>query len=93
MISGVPDLLENGRNDFTPGGKKARIGRGTVVLDGGMQLRQGVIGHQRKHVVLDVVVHVPVQIAVDPAHIHGAAVETVIEHVLGQTGVLRVARK
>ncbi len=55
-----------------------------------MQLRQRVIRHQRKHVVLHVVVHVPVQIAVDPAHVHRAAVETMIENILGQTGVLRV---
>ena len=41
--------------------------------------------------VLDVVVHVPVQIAVDPVHIDRAAVETVVENILGKAGVLRVA--
>ena len=55
-----------------------------------MQLGQRVIRHQREHVVLDVVVHVPVQITVDPAHVHRPAVETVIENIFGQTRVLRV---
>ena len=90
MIAGILNLPENGGHDFTPGGEKARIGRRTIVFHRGMQLRQRVIRHQGEHMVLDVVVHVPVQIPVDPAHVHRAAVEPVIEHILGQTRVLRV---
>ena len=64
-----------------------------VVLHDRMQLRQRVIRHQREHVVLDVVVHVPVEKPVDRIHVHRAAVEPMIEHVLRQPGMLGDDRK
>ena len=91
VISGILDLPEYSRHNFTPGREEAWIGCGTVVLHDGMQPGQRVIRHQREHMVLNVVVHVPVQITVDPAHVHRAAVEPVIEHILSQTRVLRVS--
>ena len=48
------------------------------------------IGHQGEHVVLDVIVHVPIQEAVDAVHIDRPAVEPMIEHILGEAGVLGV---
>ena len=39
---------------------------------------------------LHMVAHVPIQVAVEPVHVDGAAVQAVIEHVLGQPGVLGV---
>src|SRR5450631_3748139 len=56
-----------------------------------MQPGQRMIWNEREHVVLDMVVHVPVEIAVDQIHVHGPAVETVIEHVLCKAGMLRHA--
>ena len=53
-----------------------------------MQLGKPVVRHHREHVVLDVVVHVPVQEPVDPAHLHRAGVQPVVEHVLAEPGVL-----
>jgi len=38
--------------------------------------------------VLYVIVHVPVEVTVDWIHVHCAAVETVVKHVLSQAGVL-----
>ena len=37
---------------------------------------------------LDVIVHVPVEVAVDRVHVDGAAVETVIENIFRQARVL-----
>ena len=56
-----------------------------------MKLWQGVEGHQRKHVMLDVVVHVPVQKPVNWVHIYRAAVQPVVEDVLGKAGVLGIS--
>jgi hypothetical protein len=58
------------------------------VLDLLVQLRQPVVRDHREHVVLDVVVHVPVQEPVDHAHLHRAGVQPVVEHVLAHAGVL-----
>ena len=78
--------------NLAPCGKDWRTASGSP-LDSLVQPGQRVIRHQRKHVVLDVVVHVPVEIADDRIHVHGAAVEPMIEHVLSQAGVLRVAHR
>ena len=88
MVRGVFDLLENGRNNFTPGGQETRIRRWAIVLYDSVQLRQRVVGHQREHVMLDVIVHVPVQIPMDRIHVHRPAIETVIEDILGQASML-----
>ena len=90
MICRVLDLPENRGNDFPPGGKKARIRCGAIVLHGRVQLGQRMIRHQGKHMVFHVVIHVRVQIPVDWIHVHGSAVQSVVEDVLSQAGVLRV---
>ena len=54
-----------------------------------MQLRQRVIRHHREHVVLDMVVHVPVDEAADRVHQHGARVEPVIDDVVGEPAMLQ----
>ena len=91
VISGVLDLLAQRRNDFAPRVRNTRIGRGAVVLYRGVESGQRMIGNQREHVVLNVVVHVPVEIAVDQIHVYRPAVETVVEHILCQAGMLRHA--
>ena len=48
------------------------------------------VGHEREHVVLDVVIHVPVDEPADRIHVNRPAVEAVVQNILGQAGVLRV---
>ena len=84
-------MAEDGGDDFAPGLAQAAVGRGHVGFDEFVQFGQGVIGHQRKHVVLDVVVHVPIQVAVDRVHVDRAAIEAVVEHVFGEPGMLGIA--
>ena len=62
------------------------------MFDPGVQLRQAVIGHHGKHMMFDMIVHVPVNKPADPVHIYGAAVKSVIGHVVGQPAVLQQAR-
>ena len=62
-----------------------------IVLHQFMQSRQCMVRHQREHVVLDVVIHVPVEIPVDRVHVDRAAIEPVVENVFGQSGVLSKA--
>lgn len=54
-----------------------------------MQPGQRVVRHHREHVVLDMVVHIPVQPAHHRVHINGAAVQPVVKHVFGQPAVLQ----
>src|SRR5208283_2767740 len=86
---GVLDLPQDRGDDLLPGGEQARVGRGHVVPHNLVQAGQRVVGNQREHVVLRVVVHVPVQEAVDGVHVHRPAVQAVIKDVLGQARVLR----
>ena len=53
-----------------------------------MEPGQRVVRHKGEHVVLHVIVHVPVEVAVDRVHVHRPAVETVIQDILRQTGML-----
>ena len=54
-----------------------------------VQPGQRVIRHQREHVVLDVVIHVPVDEAADRIHVNSAAIEAMVKNILRQPGVLR----
>ena len=58
------------------------------MFDQFVEFGQGVIGDQRKHVVFEVVVHVPVEVAVDGVHIDGAAVKAMVKDVFGETSML-----
>src|SRR5207247_1096213 len=57
----VPQLAQHRRDDLLVRGPQRRVDRRAVVLDLLVQLRQPVVRDHRKHVVLDGVVHVPVQ--------------------------------
>ena len=57
-----------------------------------MKGRQGVIRHHREHVMLDVVVHVPVEESYDGVHVDSAAVEPVVQDILVKSEVLRDRR-
>lgn len=54
-------------------------------------MQKRVVGDEQEHVVLDVMVHIPVQVVIDWVYVDGAAIEPVVEHVLGKTGVLCMA--
>ena len=88
VIRRIFDLPENGGNDFAPGCEEAWIRRGAVILHGRVQVALAMVGHQWEHVMLYVIVHVPVKEPVDRIHVHRSTVETVIENVLRQPGVL-----
>ena len=88
VIRRIFDLPENGGHDFAPGCEEAWIRRGAVILHGLVQLALAMVGHQWEHVMLYVVVHVPVKEPVDRVHVHRSTVETVIENILRQPGVL-----
>ena len=53
-----------------------------------MKLRQCVERHEREHVMLHMVVHVPVDESAHWIHVNGPAVQAVVEDILGQTGML-----
>ena len=53
-----------------------------------MELVKGMERHEREHVVLHMVVHVPVDEPADGVHVNGAAVQAVVEDILGQARVL-----
>ncbi len=46
------------------------------------------IGHHGEHVVLYMVVHVPIQEAHHRVQVNGPAVQPMVEHILGKSGVL-----
>ena len=87
-MSRITTLADERRDDLTIGGQQAGVGLGAVVPDGGVKLRQSVIGHHREHVMFDVVVHVPIKEARHRVHHHGPAVQAVVEHVLVEACML-----
>ena len=89
VVGGIFHLPENGGKDLAPGGKNRGIGRRTVGFDDRMQLGQRMIRHEREHVVLEMVIHVPVDEAADRVHVNRAAVEAMVQDILSQPGVLR----
>ena len=91
VIGGIFYLAQNRRNDLSIGFNNATVRRRHVVLHHGMQTRQIVIRHERKHVMLHMVIHVPVEIPMNRIHVDRQAIKPVIEHVFGETGVLRIA--
>ena len=46
------------------------------------------VGNERKHVVLHVVIHVPIEESVNRVHVNGPAIEAVIEDIFGEARVL-----
>src|ERR1017187_440847 len=56
-----------------------------------MELRERMVGHQREHVVLKVIVHVPIQVPVYAIHVDRPAVEAVVEDVFCKARMLRQA--
>ena len=94
MLIGLPNIYgawlmpiygytQHGGQQFAVSRQDARVGFRHVSLHHFMQARQVVVGHEREHVMLDVVVHVPIEVAVDHVHVHRAAVDPVIKYVLG----------
>ena len=47
-------------------------------------MQKRVVGDEQEHVVLGVMVHIPVQVVIDWVYVDGAAIEPVVEHVLGK---------
>src|SRR5579863_7471940 len=81
--------LPNQRGDHLAiGGEEAVIGGRAVGLDRFVQGGQRVIGNEREHVMLDVIVHVPVDEAAERIEIHGAAVQPMVEDVVGKSDML-----
>src|SRR5579863_5576551 len=91
VIPGVFYLAENGGDDLAPRAQKTTIGGGTVILNELVQFGQRMVRHQGEHVMFDVIIHVPVKVPVQRIHVDGSGVETMVENVLGQAGVLREA--
>ena len=57
-----------------------------------MQRRQRVIGHHGKHVMFNVVVHVPVYEAQYGVHVNRAAIEAVVQNIFGKSTMLSDTR-
>jgi predicted regulator of amino acid metabolism with ACT domain len=53
-----------------------------------MKPRQGVVRHKGKHVMFHVVIHIPIDESAERIHVNRSAVQTVIEHVLREAGML-----
>ena len=90
MISGVFHLTQNGRNNFAPRLNQTHIRLGHVSLDHFVQLRQRVIRHERKHVMLDMIIHVPIKKTIDWIHVNRPAIQAMVEDIFREPGVLRV---
>src|SRR5580693_943197 len=60
-IGWILELPRQRRDDLAVGRDRAWIGYRAIGLDGLMQLRQGVVGNRWEDVMLDVIVHVPVE--------------------------------
>jgi hypothetical protein len=75
-------LPNEGWNHFAIGLYGARIWFGCIGKHYLVKLRQSVIWNHRKHVMLDVVIHVPIKKAKNGIHIYGSRVEPVIENIL-----------
>src|SRR5215813_2048790 len=88
MIGGIAPLPIQGRKELTVGAPHGWIGRWTVGADGLVQGWQRVIGRRWIHVMLDVIVHVPVQKALYRIYQHGPRVEPMVQDILRQAGVL-----
>ena len=86
----ISQLLEKDWQHLFVRLKDRWIGFGQVVFDLFMQLGQAVVGHHREHVVLNMVVHVPIDEAADRVHQNGAGIQPVVEHIVGQPAVLQV---
>ena len=82
------DLAESGGNNLLPCLQQIRIRHRAVRFDCLVQSGQRMVGNQREHVMLHMIVHVPVQVTVH--HVHGdrPAIQPVVEHILSQTGML-----
>src|ERR1700691_4800838 len=89
----LPALPQDGGDDLSIRGPAASVGRWAIRLHGLMQRRQRVVGYHRVHVVLEMIVHVQVEKAEQRVHVNGPTVESMIEHVLGETRVLRQPKK
>ena len=74
MKGGILHLAEEGGNNFLPRGPEAWLWLGHIGLHRFVKPWQGMIGHEREHVVLHMVVHVPVEKAVHGVHMNRAAV-------------------
>ena len=46
------------------------------------------VRHQGKHVMLNVVVHIPIEEAIQPIRQESPRIQTMIEHIFRQSGVL-----
>ena len=88
MVIGLLGLPGDGRNDLLPAGPQAAVGRRAVILYQFMKFGQGVIGNEREHVVLNVVIHVQVEEPIEQVGEKGSRVEAMVEDVFGQAGVL-----
>ena len=93
VVSGLFGLPGDGRNDFFPACPKAGVRGGAIVFDDLVKCREIIIGDQGKHVVFHMVVHVEVEEPVDDVGEERSGVESVIEDVFGQPGVLGEAVK
>ena len=89
VVGWICHLTDNCRQDFAPGGQNRRIRRRAVVLYQGVQLGQSMERYQREHVVLQMIVHVPVNEPAHRIHVDRSAIETVIEYVFRQARMLR----
>ena len=81
----------DGGNDLAPRFQQAAVGLGHVGFYQFVKPGEVVIGHQREHVVFHMVVHLPIQVAVDGVHVDRPAVEPMVEHVFGKARMLGVA--
>src|SRR5688572_9260162 len=61
MPLGLPHLTQERRDDLTISRDDARVGGRAEWLHLHMQCGERMIGHHREHVMLDMVVHVPVE--------------------------------
>ena len=85
----IADLPREGRPHFDKTRSNRRRWRRQVVLDQRVQAGQGVERNHRKHVMLDMVVHVPIDEPRHRIHQHRARIQPMIGDVVGQPAMLQ----
>ena len=88
LVAGLCPLAPEDGDDLPPVGDQAAAAGRKVVGHRLVQAFEPVAGHRGVHVVLDVVVHVPVEKAHEGAEQDGAGAEAEIGHLVAQADVL-----
>ena len=65
---------------------------GQIMLNQLMQSRKIIIGNHRKHMMLDVIIHIPIYKSTEGVHIYCPSVQPMVKYIICQTSMLKQTR-